>query len=115
MPPGNKAALAADDLQALKQWIDAGAPFTAQQKATEPTWWSFRKPVRPAAKSIDQLVGKPGLMADRRALIRRATYDLLGLPPTPEETEAFVTDKDPKAWAKVVDRLLASPRYGERW
>ncbi|HXJ41890.1 MAG TPA: DUF1549 and DUF1553 domain-containing protein, partial [Bryobacteraceae bacterium] len=87
----------------------------AQQKAPEPTWWSFRKPVRPAAQSIDQILGKPGPPADRRALIRRATYDLLGLPPTPEETEAFVNDKDPKAWAKVVDRLLASPRYGERW
>ncbi len=57
----------------------------------------------------------PNKMADRRTLIRRATYDLHGLPPSPAEVEAFVNDKAPDAWAKVVDRLLASPRYGERW
>ena len=53
--------------------------------------------------------------ADRRTLIRRATFDLTGLPPTPEEVEAFLADRSPDAFAKVVDRLLASPRYGERW
>jgi len=58
---------------------------------------------------------KPNPYADRRTLIRRATFDMLGLPPTPEEVEAFVNDKSPNAWAKVVDRLLASPHYGERW
>ena len=57
----------------------------------------------------------PNKMADRRTLIRRATYDLHGLPPSPQEVEAFVNDKAPDAWAKVIDRLLASPRYGERW
>ena len=57
----------------------------------------------------------PNAMADRRSLIRRATYDLHGLPPTPQEVENFVNDKSPEAWAKVIDRLLASPRYGERW
>ena len=51
----------------------------------------------------------------RRMLIRRATFDLHGLPPTPAEVEAFVADTSPDAFAKVVDRLLASPRYGERW
>ena len=55
------------------------------------------------------------LAADRRTLIRRATFDLTGLPPTPEEIDAFEKDKSPNAFAKVVDRLLASPRYGERW
>jgi hypothetical protein len=57
----------------------------------------------------------PAPPADRRTLIRRATYDLTGLPPTPDEVAAFVTDRSPEAWAKVIDRLLASPRYGERW
>src|SRR5438093_1157676 len=53
--------------------------------------------------------------ADRRVLIRRAYFDLIGLPPTPEEVDAFVNDKAPNAYEKVVDRLLASPHYGERW
>jgi mono/diheme cytochrome c family protein len=57
----------------------------------------------------------PAAPADKRTLIRRATYDLTGLPPTPEEVEVFEKDKSPKAFEKVVDRLLASPRYGERW
>jgi hypothetical protein len=58
---------------------------------------------------------KPNPPADRRTLIRRATYDLTGLPPTPEEVQAFLEDRSPDAYAKVVDRLLASPQYGERW
>jgi hypothetical protein len=58
---------------------------------------------------------KPSPQTDRATLIRRATYDLHGLPPTPEEVDAFVHDQSPKAWEKVVDRLLASPRYGEQW
>ena len=53
--------------------------------------------------------------ADRRVLIRRATFDLTGLPPTPEEIDAFLNDAAPDAFARVVDRLLASPHYGERW
>ncbi len=115
MPPGNKT-LADDDLAAIRQWIDSGAPFSTKQTASaEPAWWSLRKPVRPAARSIDEILGKTKAPADRRTLIRRATYDLLGIPPTPEEIEAFVSDTAPTAWAKVVDRLLASPRYGERW
>src|SRR5262249_21759738 len=57
----------------------------------------------------------PAPPADRRALIRRVTYDLTGLPPTPREVEAFLADRSPDAYSKVVDRLLASPAYGERW
>ena len=53
--------------------------------------------------------------ADRRRLLRRVTFDLIGLPPTPEELDAFLADDSPDAFAKVVDRLLASPRFGERW
>ncbi len=58
---------------------------------------------------------KPALPADRRTLIRRAYFDLIGLPPTPDEVNAFLSDKSPDAWAKVIDGLLASPHYGERW
>jgi mono/diheme cytochrome c family protein len=66
------------------------------------------------AKMLDAGI-KPAPQADRRSLIRRATYDLTGLPPTPEEVEAFEKDKSPKAWENLIDRLLASPKYGERW
>lgn len=59
--------------------------------------------------------GKPSPEADRRTLIRRVTFDLTGLPPTPEEVQAFVSDPDPRAYERLVDRLLASPHYGERW
>jgi hypothetical protein len=101
-------------------------------KAAEP-FWSFRpvtdpKPpaVRDAAwplNPIDRFVLKelesrglrPVVPADKRTLIRRATYDLTGLPPTPEEIDAFLNDSSPGAFATVVDRLLASPAYGERW
>src|SRR5437870_5016422 len=58
---------------------------------------------------------RPAPAADRATLIRRATFDLHGLPPTVEEVDAFVNDRSPDAWEKVVDRLLASPRYGEQW
>src|SRR2546423_9308208 len=58
---------------------------------------------------------KPAPPADRRTLIRRAYLDLIGLPPTPGEVEAFIVDRSPEAFAKVVDHLLDSPRYGERW
>lgn len=96
-------------------------------------FWAFqpvRKPAVPEVKTpdwarndIDRFILarleadglKPVRPADRRTLIRRATFDLIGLPPTPEEVDAFVNDKSPDAFAKVVDRLLASPRYGERW
>lgn len=96
-------------------------------------FWSFqpvKDPVPPAVKNnqwardaVDQFVLArlearnmiPNAMADKRTLIRRATFDLTGLPPTPAEAEAFLADKSPKAFEKVVDRLLASPQYGERW
>ena len=64
---------------------------------------------------MERAGAKPAPDADRRTLLRRATYDLTGLPPTPAEVEAFVNDTAPDAFARVVDRLLASPRYGERW
>jgi Protein of unknown function (DUF1553)/Protein of unknown function (DUF1549) len=66
-------------------------------------------------ESLRKAALKPAPEADRVTLIRRITYDLHGLPPTPEEIDAFVKDRSPHAWEKVVDRLLASPRYGEQW
>jgi Protein of unknown function (DUF1549)/Protein of unknown function (DUF1553) len=104
-------------------------PFTPQQRR----WWAFQKVVKPAvptpaardwvANEVDAFVLakleekhlKPAPPADEVTLIRRATLDLTGLLPTPEEVQAFDSDTSPDAFAKVVDRLLASPRYGERW
>ena len=89
--------------------------------------WSFKPPVRPkvppTGHPIDAFVRarlqkeglKPSLEADRLTLIRRLTLDLTGLPPTPQEVDAFLADQSPDAYEKVVDKLLASPRYGERW
>jgi hypothetical protein len=106
-----------------------GKVITPEQKA----FWSFQPLKQPAAPKIketswpksdlDRFVLakleaeglKPVAPADRRTLIRRATLDLIGLPPTPEEIDAFVNDKSPHAFETVVDRLLASPQYGERW
>jgi mono/diheme cytochrome c family protein len=117
MPPG-KPALTADKLEIIRQWIDAGAPWSAkpagQTSPTAPEWWSFKKPVKPNAQSIDELARADRKSADRRTLIRRATLELTGLPPTPEEIDAFLSDTDARAYEKIVDRLLASPRYGER-
>src|SRR5205085_2242909 len=95
-------------------------------------FWSFKKPVQPPvpvvkgdwAKSpidafIEEKLSASGLQpagqADKRTLIRRATFDLTGLPPTPQDVAAFEADNSPDAFEKVLDRLLASPRYGERW
>ena len=114
MPPGDKG-LSKDQVELIGKWIDAGAPWPAGAKVVESVWWSFKKPVRPAADSIDALLKPAGQEADRRTLIRRVTFDLTGLPPTPEEVDVFVQSKDPQAYEKLVDRLLASPRYGERW
>jgi Protein of unknown function (DUF1553)/Protein of unknown function (DUF1549) len=98
--------------------------------------WAWKRPTRPpvpqvgtrnselgTSNPIDAFIGAKlnaaGLTlapaAGREQLIRRVTYDLTGLPPTPEEIDAFVNDKSPNAWERVIDRLLASPRYGERW
>jgi cytochrome c553 len=101
--------------------------------ASEAVHWAFRPVGRPAVPAVKneawvrtpidafvlaRLEAKgltPAPPADRRTLLRRVTFDLTGLPPTPEEVEAFVNDRSPDAWSKVVERLLASPAYGERW
>ena len=107
----------------------AGPTFTDAQRS----WWALQPVTKPAAPPVKnqswvktpidafvlaQLEAKslkPNPSADRIALLRRVTLDLTGLPPTEEETQQFLKDTSPKAWEHVVDRLLASPRYGERW
>jgi hypothetical protein len=120
MPPVG-APLTAEEIAAIKAWIDAGAKFpTVVAKSTH---WAFQPIQRPAKTSIDALIlerlAKEGIAAspeaDRRTLIRRVSLDLTGLPPTPREVEDFVADKRPDAYEKLVDRLLSSPHYGEKW
>lgn len=132
MPPTGR--LADDEIQILQQWIDEGfqwpeATATARLSASS-DFWAFRKPSKPDLPNrqgkenlIDVLVEakleEQGLeaapQADRRTLLRRAYFDLHGLPPSPEEVRAFLGDDQPDAWARLIDRLLDSPRYGEKW
>ena len=128
MPPGKKG-LSEAEVATLKSWINRGANWGGAALTAQPNWWSFKKVTRPAVPGstagnpIDAFVLaklatqklKPVAKADRRTLIRRATFDLLGLPPSPAEVAAFVNDPSPDAYAKLIDRLLASPQYGERW
>jgi hypothetical protein len=141
MPPKEKLsdAVVAD----FERWIRMGAPDPRDGKAVVArgeidvekgrAFWAFQLPIKkapPAVKAgtsphgdIDRFLlaalEAKGLApvgdADRRTLLRRVTFDLIGLPPTPAEVNAFVNDTSPKAFEKVVDRLLQSPRYGERW
>lgn len=135
MPPGGPAKrLPAATIAAVKEWIDAGAPWSTA--ASRKGWnyqpedlWAFqpvRKPPIPrtgAPTPIDAFLNeklrekgvRAAAPATRAVLIRRATIDLTGLPPTPEETAAFVNDKAPDAYPRLIERLLASSRYGERW
>jgi hypothetical protein len=120
----------------IATWIDSGAPYPRRLTPAEPAaaagLWSLRplKPVEPPPVTgdwcrtpIDRFVLaalrarglSPSERADKRTLIRRATFDLTGLPPTPEEIDSFLKDDSPRAWEVLVDRLLASPAYGERW
>ena len=125
--------LEAEEVAAIRRWIDAGAKWPKDRRLTEPqvadlNWWSLQPLKRPAAPAkdgspIDAFVRaklrekglSPAPAADRLTLIRRLYFDLLGLPPTPEEIQAFLQDDDPKAYEHLVDRLLKSPHYGERW
>ena len=116
MPPtGGKLADA--EISDVAAWIRDGAiwPEKAVVAAKPSDFWSFQPVKEPKQKSIDLFVKSAGVAADKRTLIRRVTYDLIGLPATAEEVDAYLADKSANAWAKVVDRLLASPHYGERW
>src|SRR5437764_2169951 len=133
MPPG-KAPLPAADVETIRQWIDAGAKWPAgTTTSATASWWAFRKPQRPAVPAVknsawvrtpvdafvlqklEQKGLRPAPPVSKPALIRRAYYDLIGLPPSPEDVRRFVEDGSPDAYEKIVERLLASPQYGERW
>ncbi len=113
MPPGKP--LPAETITAFETWINSGAPWL-ESKIT-PRWnlspadlWAFQ----PIPKSEPIIFPKATTKADPRTLIRRATIDLTGLPPTPTEVQQFLNDKSPAAYENLIDRLLASPRFGER-
>ncbi len=124
-PPEFGKPLSEAQIDLLKRWIEQGAAWEDH--------WSYKPVQRPPLPSIkhmnwpkngidyfvlahlEQHGWQPSPEADRTTLIRRLTFDLTGLPPTPEEIKAFVQDTDANAYEKLVDRLLASPRFGERW
>ncbi len=143
MPP-QKPKLAEEVLADFEQWVKLGAPDPRSRKtiAKPAKWdtaqaadhWAFKKITKPpvpnvadsqhfARNPIDQFILAklrerslaPSPPADKRTLIRRVTYDLIGLPPSAEEVDAFLADSSPGAYEKVIDQLLDSPRYGERW
>jgi hypothetical protein len=135
MPPENEgAALTAEQIALFKKWIDEGAHAPAETPLPDPRdHWSYHPPTRPAVPKVrnaawvrnpvDAFVGagqesqglSPVAAADKSTLLRRVYLDLIGLPPTHEELAAFLADDSPNAYEAVVDRLLASPQYGERW
>jgi hypothetical protein len=131
MPPHGEP-LSLEEIRTISKWIESGAAWPSDKPAhSEKPHWSLqgvaRSPLpseQPGGRNaIDRFIMAKlaanrlqlSAEADRRTLIRRLSFDLIGLPPTPEETAAFVTDPDPHAYEKLVDRLLASPRHGERW
>ena len=135
MPLGGKP-LSEEQIALIRKWIDAGAPWPARAAGEDDgpaKHWAYVKPVRPKVPEvrnkawvrnpIDNFVlarlEKEGLSpspeASRETLIRRLSLDLTGLPPSVAEVDQFLADKDPNAYEKLVDRLLASPHYGERW
>jgi mono/diheme cytochrome c family protein len=140
MPPKDKK-LSSEQIADLEAWVKMGAPdprtgvnqTLAAREDQKKNHWAFLPITSPplpdvskpnwVRNGIDAFVFakleenglKPSPQADKRTLIRRATFDLLGLPPTAEEVDAFVNDRSDRAWEAVVDRLLGSPQYGERW
>jgi len=126
MPPAKEGhPLTTEQIELLSRWIQQGAPYSPHWAFTKPER-AIPPPVRPgwnAENEIDAFVFEklaplqlqPSPKADRFALIRRVSLDLTGLPPTPAEVEAFVNDRRPDAYDRLVNRLLDSPAYGERW
>lgn len=134
MPPEG-APLTAKQQQTIRTWIEQGAKFPADDRAdADPRYhWAFRKVARPGVPSVrdaawvrnpidsfiaaehDRLGLKPVAPADKATHLRRVYLDLIGLPPTREQLHAFLADDSVDAYEKVVDRLLDSPQYGERW
>ncbi len=136
MPYGSPP-LSENEINLIREWINLGAPgpdATEPILAAKPVMhWAFAKPVRPELPKVKieswcrnpidyftqarlEMEGVPfSPEASRETLIRRLSLDLIGLPPTPQEVDAFLADKTPDAYERLVDRLLASPHYGERW
>ena len=158
MPMAPVPGLTSEEIAAIRDWINAGAPMSSEQKGAtaaqsdaasllvygnyrerkitdaDRQWWAFKKPVatkeRPrvsdgrwSGNPIDAFVRAkqeekgltPAPVANRNTLVRRAYLDLVGILPTPAEVDAFVNDKSPRAWENLIDKLLDSPHYGERW
>ncbi len=140
--PQDGEPLSADEVEVIRRWIKSGAKWPADRRLHEPVvddfdWWSFQPVQRPDIPAfpggsaqaewirtpVDAFIlaklDEQGLThtgeADRRTLIRRVTYDLTGLPPSPQDVRNFVADRQPRAYERLVDRLLSSPHYGERW
>lgn len=131
--PYKKPPLSDAQVSLLARWIDSGAQAPADESPDQNLHWSLVPPVRAklpesgrsstASNPIDafihaRLAGekiRPSGEADRATLIRRLSLDLTGLPPAPEEVDQFLTDRNPDAYERLVERLLASPHYGERW
>ena len=135
--PKNADALSPDQIASIRTWINHGAVWPPDFQLQEPrvsdfNWWSYQPIVRPplpplknqwirtpidlfVLNKLNEKGLAPSVEADRRTLIRRVTYDLTGLPPSPQQVEDFVADPDPQAYERLVDRLLASSHYGERW
>ena len=126
MPPADSGiTLEPAQIELLKRWVDEGASYAPH--------WAFVKPVRPmlppvkqqdwpkigldylVLSKLEQAGLQPSPRADKYTLIRRASLDLRGLPPTPEEVDAFLADEDPRAYERMLERLLADPAFGERW
>lgn len=120
-PPGKKEALSENDIDTLRRWVKAGAPWGRH--------WAFEPPQKPAVEAAEGVSPLDVLVfaelarndldfaaeAGREILLRRASLDLTGLPPSPEDLDLFLADESPQAFERAVDRLLASPHYGERW
>ncbi|MDG2400155.1 MAG: PSD1 and planctomycete cytochrome C domain-containing protein [Akkermansiaceae bacterium] len=123
MPPqhAKKESLTKSEVALFRRWIEQGAPYQGHwsfeplAKTTPPASWHGNPIDYYVNTSLTKLDVSPSPAADRATLIRRLSLDLTGLLPTPEETKAFLNDKSPDAWTKLVDRLLTSPHYGERW
>jgi hypothetical protein len=132
MPPEGQP-LNADQIAKIKAWIDQGAKGPPEGSEDKPNHWSFQKPVRPVvptpangsyvrnpidafiAAKHEELKLTPVAETPKHVLLRRVYLDLIGLPPTPEQLQAFLNDNSADAYEKVVEELLKSPHYGERW
>jgi hypothetical protein len=136
--PAEGTPLTKAEVDRLRTWIKSGAVWSdgmtlQERQADGRLWWSYQPVQRPSVPDVNKsswvrnpidrfILAKleandlqPSAEADRRTLIRRLSFDLLGLPPTPNEIDVFIKSRDPNAYEELVDRFLDSPHYGERW